>query len=255
MLRPVESKFYQWLARTQTDDRGAVVDLGAFIGGSSARLAHGLSQTTHTAGLHVFDRFRTTEALKKRILYPGGVRPFAGSSILPHARDFLKPWQDRLTLHPGQIEDVGWNGGPIQLLCVDAFKRVDATDIMVADFFPYLIPGRSIVVHQDFLQPAQPWLVALMWALRDVFEPMAVVNPSTIAFRCVRRIAASDVRRARLSGLSDGDMLQAIARTKAAFRGWGIGHKLDRIALAVEASPDCRVAHQMVQPSRAAQAA
>ncbi|MBJ3764150.1 hypothetical protein ILP92_15480 [Maribius pontilimi] len=245
MLRPIEGRFYQWLARTQTAADAAVVDLGAFVGGSSARLAHGLSQSGHAARLHVYDRFTASEALKQRMLYPAGVAPFPGEDTFELAKSHLAPWHRRITLHRGRIEDIGWCGDPIRVLCIDAFKSADATDAMVAQFFPSLVPGRSVVVHQDFLQPTQPWLVALMWALRDVFEPLAYVRHATIAFRCTRRILPSHLRKARVARLSDEDLLSAIAKSRRAYAGWGIGQPLRRMETVLQASPGCRVAHMM----------
>ena len=50
---------------------------------------------------------------------------------------------------------------------------------------------------------------------------------------------------ARLSGLSDADLHDAIAKTRNAFRGWGMGARLTRLASAIDTAPGCRVAYQM----------
>lgn len=103
MLHRQEQKLYYWLTRNQIGGAGAVVDLGAFAGGSTARLAQGLEDAGSPAMLHAYDRFTVDPVTKQKYLYANGIAPFDGNDLLPLARRLLAPWAHRLTLHPGEI--------------------------------------------------------------------------------------------------------------------------------------------------------
>ncbi len=51
-------------------------------------------------------------------------------------------------------------------------KTWELANTIIHDFFPALIPGRSIVVHQDFCHHYTYWIHLTMYRLRDYFEPI-----------------------------------------------------------------------------------
>ncbi|WP_133489716.1 hypothetical protein [Aliiroseovarius marinus] len=188
MLAPEEQRFYFWATSEWMQDKGAVVDLGCFVGGSTARLAAGHQLAGHTGLIHAYDRFGANEAAKEHILYAQGVAPFEGSKTLDLAIDLLTPWTERIALHPGQIEEQIWDEGPIEILVMDASKSVQTMDAMTRTFFPSLIPGQSLVVQQDYLFWRLPWIAMQMELLADYFTPVASVPGHTMVFLNTKQI-------------------------------------------------------------------
>jgi hypothetical protein len=70
---------------------------------------------------------------------------------------------------------------PIEFLFIDAMKSWPLADRIVRAFFPLLIPGRSLVVQQDFTWPAAICATnhMVMWWLRDHLRPVYHVPAST----------------------------------------------------------------------------
>lgn len=242
MLSPMERKFYLWLAEHWARDRGAIVDLGSFVGGSTACLAQGRARAGRVAGIHAYDRFRASEGVKENLLYPGGIAPFEGEDIYPLAQLLLAPFSPPVLLHKGAIEAEHWTEGPIEILCVDAAKTTLVADRIAEEFFPHLIPGRSVVIQQDYLHWKVPWIPAQMEWLSDCFTPVAVVPNNTAAFLCTRVPGAADLAAARLAGQADHAIQAGLLGASARIAPFGVTDRLERQRLALELNPGARAA-------------
>lgn len=248
MLSTAEQKLYLWAARDWARGRGAIVDLGCFVGGSSARLAEGRRQAGHGARVHGYDRFTATTALKKRLFEPAGIPPFEGRDILPLAHRLLQPWADLITLHPGEIEDNGWAGGLIEILALDASKSTAAMDRMAELFFPSLIPGGALVIQQDYFHWRQPWVAVQMERMADHFLPLAVCPRSTMVFLCTRAVDAGALVRGACNRLSDAELLEGLHAARARMAPFGQDARFDRMIAAVQANPGERIAWRLNAP-------
>ncbi|WP_152912625.1 hypothetical protein [Candidatus Rhodobacter oscarellae] len=248
MLAGDEQRFYTWITQDWAEGTGAVVDLGAFAGGSTARLAAGAKAAGKPLAIHAYDKFTAKAETKQTELYDKGVPEFDGADILPLARDFLSPWADQITYHKGNIEELGWDGGPIEILAIDVFKKVDLIDPITRAFFPSLVPGRSLLVQQDFLHWSQPWICAQMELFGDVFEPVAFARRDSIAYLLRKPITEAVLKRAQVASLTDDDMQGAIASARVRFGDWGIQNRLDALSQGLAANPGARVSWQMKPP-------
>ncbi|MBK4214813.1 hypothetical protein JJJ17_02615 [Paracoccus caeni] len=250
MLHRQEQKLYYWLTRNTVGGEGAVVDLGAFAGGSTARLAQGLADAGSATVIHAYDRFTVDPRTKKNCLYAHGVAPFEGNDLLPLAKSLLAPWSDRIRLHVGEIQDIGWDAenGAIALLMLDACKRTEWTDSTAATFYPHLIAGQSIINHQDFLQWDQFWLPPHMLLMADYFQPLAFVRNTSLMFRCVRVPTVQELTGLTVADLDDNQMIEAIRDMKRRFKGWGMGARFERMITAIQLNPGERRHWQMKKP-------
>lgn len=254
MLSAEECAFYYWLAAHWARDAGAVVDLGCFAGGSTARLAAGLAAAGSTARIHAYDRFTVNRPVKLRVLYPAGVARFRGRDILPLARRFLAPWEARIALHPGEIEDEGWAGGPVELLIVDAAKTDRGADRIAAQFFPALIAGRSVVVQEDFLHWRQPWLIAQAEALADCFELVALCAQAMAAFLVHRVPEPAELQAARTEAMDDSRLIELLQAARERHRAAGLAPRVEEAIAAIRANPGRRIAWKMKRPGRGGEA-
>lgn len=248
MLRWQEQQLYYWLSAVWARDLGDIVDLGCFVGGSTARLAlgHGRARARR-AQIHAFDRFTADEATKARLIYPASILPFAGNDILPLARQLLAPWQEIITLHPGEIEDQIWHNRPIELLISDAAKGTHTSDAIAQMFLPHLIAGHSLWVQQDFFHWRQPWLPAQMELLSECFTPLARCPGTTMIYRCDRVPNPDQLRAATLERLGDADLIALIDAARARLSGFGMDAALIRAQEALRNNPGERIAWRFRQ--------
>jgi hypothetical protein len=214
MLTPEEGQFYHWLGRRVQGD-GATVDLGAYAGGSAALLLSGLASSGEAFHVHSYDRFRSSRAFWARFMPDEPLPETDDADLLPVVRRHLAPWADHVTLHVGDIGEQRWTGGPIEILSVDAAKGAVMADHIAAEFFPALVPGRSILVQQDYLMAVQPWLCAQMVGMRDLFLPLAHLPKVGLAFLCLAPVTTEALAAARVDSLTDGKLMQRVREAAA----------------------------------------
>lgn len=244
MLSPEESQLYHWLGRS-VRGTGATVDLGAFAGGSAARLLSGLALSGQPHHLFAYDHFRSSAAVWAKHLPGHPVPATDDNDILPIARQHLAPWAGQATLVPGDIATSRWTGGPIEILAVDAAKGSAIADHIAAEFFPALVAGRSVLIHQDYLMPAQPWLPAQMVMLADHFLPMAKVAKDCVAFLCLSPPTPEALIAARTDILTDGQLMQRVRAAAKWHEGMIPRDRFKAMLEKVRAHPGIRLAWQM----------
>lgn len=248
MLAHEEAQLLHWLTASWTEDWGAIVDLGTFAGGASARLAQGLAEAGKSAQVHGYDRFGIDEQTKARLLYPAGAAPFEGPDLLPTARDLLAPWSDHIQLTKGDLSEARWDGGAIEVLVVDASKSTATLDAIARVFYPALRPG-SIIVHCGALHWREPWVMAQMRLLEPYFTPLAHAHDTSLVFGCTTTPDAMALRDARTEALSDAALRATLKSTRAVYEGFGASDQLDQAIAGLARSPGVRTAWKMVPPA------
>ncbi len=248
MLSDEEQKLYFWLTGFWAEGSGEIVDLGCFAGGSTARLAEGHRVAGLSTGIHAYDRFTAQDDVKDAILYAQGIEPFEGTDILPLAEQLLSPWAPHVVFRKGEIDRLGWGGGAIELLVMDASKAAQTGDAMAAAFFPHLLAGRSLVVQQDFLHWSQPWVPAQMETLSSHFRPLAHAPRDTMVFVCEEVPDADALHAARIDPLDDAALDAALASAENRYAAWGLAPRLQDMRAALAANPGKRRAFQFVKP-------
>ncbi|MEM6589967.1 MAG: hypothetical protein AAF641_16090 [Pseudomonadota bacterium] len=265
MLNVKEQSFYVWLGRDWASGAGAIVDLGSFAGGSAACLAEGVAQAKRAQVVVGYDKFGLQDypGFKDRCANYWSVPPASQSKfdppempesvpndLLPLAELFLSPWGDGIQLHKGQIEEVTWDAGPIEVLVMDASKTAATMDRMSATFFPHLIPGRSIVVQQDFLWWQQPWIAAQMALLTEYFTPVAYVPRYSVSYLCTKTPPSKMLQDLQVAQMRDGQIIAAIREAKTQLQAFDIERPLRRLIKAVRANPGERKAYKMQKPAK-----
>lgn len=219
MTTPEERRYLIEYARDQFTGEGEVVDLGCWLGSASAALAEGLMQNPRPAAaqrlVHAFDFFRYDADMASDFARAGlGGRYRQGELFLDAFQAAVARWSERIRPAAADLRTAAWPGGPIEFLFVDAMKSWDLTRGIVRGFFPSLIPGRSLIAHQDFAQYDTPWIPLLMHRLADEFSPDAHVPQSnTVVFRLVRPIPPEKIERPySYEDFSDAEVEEAFRR-------------------------------------------
>jgi hypothetical protein len=223
MLSSEELKLLYWLARDRYTGEGEIVDCGPFLGGSTCALAAGLEDNRRVARkdavVHVFDRF-----LYEPYFAPWfaglGVALEEGDSFAPVYRRLVAPYRRFLHLHEGDVLHAPYEGAPIEILFLDICKSWEINAAVLRTFFPCLVPGRSLLVQQDYLHHFAFWLVLTMDWLTDYFEPVGrVAEGHSVLYRHTRRIP-DHVLHADLRALPAARKREAFEREVARSQGW-----------------------------------
>lgn len=223
MLVPDELRLLHHLAERYYSGLGSIVDAGAFLGGSTVALADGLRRNLARRGysaqrlIHSYDRFEV-EDWTRGTYFPDSTP--AGASFRERYEKNIAPYADLVEVHAGDIEADPWTGGPVEILFVDVAKHWTTCDWVTAQFFPHLIPGRSIVIQQDYLYHHWvAWLHVTMEFYAEYFEYLCDTGVNSVAFRCIKAIPANAVRRNTVESLSTEEKVALMDRAAGRFQG------------------------------------
>ncbi|MGB5685429.1 MAG: hypothetical protein WBM35_06445 [Candidatus Electrothrix sp.] len=167
MLSSEELQYLIWLTAEVFEGWGSIVDLGPWLGSSSAALAEGLKIAGRNEKVSCFDLFtwdssymeiETVEARKN------------GEDFF---QDFLREtreYNNWIVPLRRDLTEYVWDGGPIEILFVDAAKTWELTNAIIRGFGAYLVPGRSRIILQDFRWPTVHWLPLIFDSRPDLWE-------------------------------------------------------------------------------------
>lgn len=221
MLVPDELRLLHHLAADYYTGAGAIVDAGSFLGGSTIALAEGLRRNPRARGLtkpiQSYDRFEV-EDWTRGVYFPETTP--AGESFRPRFDEAIAPYAELVDVHAGDVRDHPWSGGPIEILFIDLAKHWTVCDWVTWQFFPHLIPGRSIVVQQDYLYHHWvAWLHVTMEFYADYFEYICDTEVNSVVFLNTKRIPAEVLRRDTVASLSVEEKSALMDRAASRFAG------------------------------------
>jgi hypothetical protein len=201
MTSDAERLRYYYLAKDAAK-KGAVVELGAWMGASTAYIAAGIRDSAVETKTHVYDQFvsKAGHIEKVRAFYDKkGIDAVPVGPSLAAFKANLGPLMRWIEPHQGKIEAMNWTGGPISLLVTDAPKRVPAISAVLMALRDALQPG-AIMAWQDFCHFPSYEIPACLYRLREHLEFVeAVVPGTTLVFRVKSQWDVAEVTKAALS--------------------------------------------------------
>lgn len=173
MLSDNERCMLHWLAREWPLGEGAsIVDAGCFLGGSTLALATGLARNPGISDknyrIHSYDMFVAPNDRYALSLIGHGKKP--GNPVIDLFMASLGPLHSHVVVHMGDIVAIPAPPGAIDILFVDVAKTRLINAHLLREFFPKMIPGRSILIQQDHNDHSCPWINATMEFLANHFE-------------------------------------------------------------------------------------
>jgi len=186
MLGLEERKLLYQLARYVYTGTGAVVELGAFCGASTCCLAAGLRDNPRAGDqrVHCYDSFIANEPyLVDFIRTQFGEALDMGQSFATIFRRATGEFAHLIELHAGDLLEQSWPSEvPIEILFVDVAKTLALSGKVLTEFFVHLIPGKSLVIHQDFYHPTAFYLPVVMDFLMDHFTIIEAGRDWSVVF-------------------------------------------------------------------------
>lgn len=249
MLTEEETKMLLWIGQHCFSGKGAVVELGSFLGGSTVRLASGLARSGHPWSIDAYDRFEISEELKKKFLYSRGQTPFDGTDMLHVFRQHLARFEGTINPHKGDVEDFPWDGREIEILFVDLSKSTDTNSYIIDTFFPRLIPGQSVVIQQDYQFFRNPWLAFTMEKLHPKLEMVAWTREYSTVYVCHELPTQAELDAAKFDSATRSDVEATMERAIERFP-YEFQREMVRAALdAFRAKPKATKSYEYPPPS------
>jgi SAM-dependent methyltransferase len=223
MLVPDEVRLLHHLAEEYYTGEGAIVDAGCFLGGSTVALADGLRRNLRRRRcaeeklIHSYDRFEIEEWTLESYFSENAK---AGDSFRPLFDRHVAPYADLVAVHAGDVRSWPWTGGPIEILFIDIAKHWTVCDWVTWQFFPRLIPGKSMVVQQDYLyHQSVAWLHVTMEFYADYFEYVCDTGVNSVVFLNTKRIPESVLREQTVASLTAAERIALMDRAAGRFTG------------------------------------
>ena len=227
MLGPEERGMLYWATREDFTGQGQVVDAGAFLGASAYALARGIAdrgdgKTPGPIWVHSYDYFSVVDDYVGAFI-ANQIRPVeSGDSYLDLFRQQLGTLADRVRPYAGDMRTHDWEGSPIEILFIDIAKTKELNSHILRQFFPRLIPGRSIVIQQDFYHAWHPYIHVTMQVLKKYFE---IIDPDcpyqSRVYRSVGAIPADELERAARYDYDPEQCYRLLAELAAEFGAAG----------------------------------
>lgn len=185
MTTPAEQRLYFLLA-SQHSGSGEVVEIGPWLGGSTLQIVSGLRQAGTGAILHVFDKFEWVSGANWDAKWDYKLN--RGDCFRSYFEDNLGSLGAHVKSHKTSIQDMLWEEkGGVELLFLDAPKRVRDISKVLTTFARFIIPGITKMFWQDFIHFPSFEIAACLYRLSDYLEPLYISEPGTSMVFLVRK--------------------------------------------------------------------
>jgi cephalosporin hydroxylase len=223
MLLDDELRLLEFAAEDFYTGAGIIVDAGCFLGGSTVALASGLQKNRATptfnqpAVIHSFDLFKI-EDWTRGIYFPE--KSEAGDCFRGAFDENIADFSPLIAVHHGDITKAQWPLDPVEILFIDVAKHWTICDWITEHVFPRLIPGKSLVIQQDYLYHHWvSWLHITMEFYSDHFEILCDTEHNSVAFLFTKPFADGDIRPNLVGEMPLAEKIALMDRAAARFEG------------------------------------
>jgi len=220
MICQPEKNFYYWLTSNHATGAGAVVELGTWLGSSTAYLSAGL----HGRQMHCYDGF----VWSAQYNWKSGIKLESGADFSHIFLDNMKKCGANVVVHQSNIDGFTWDGSPIELLVIDMGKVAGELATLLTIFAPGFVPGQTRISLQDYQYFPGYQISIVMDAIRASVELENVVvavnsnlQPNTVSFLVTKPIDTA-----------------ALAEVVDTFKSWSVKRIRSTWARIVEPLPE-----------------
>jgi hypothetical protein len=227
MLSVDERRLLFSLTRDSFSGAGAIVDAGCFLGGSTLALGAGLRANTTASSwtpINSYDMFLLDEYMLMHYVdaTSGGKRK-PSESCRDLFDDNISSVSPIVNVHHGDIREIGWSGGPIEILFLDILKAPNTNDRVVRDFFPSLIPDCSVLVQQDYIHEVHFWIHITMEILHEYFIYVEFVEHSSTIYLLRKPIPRNVIEECMWDSSSKDDKFRIMDNAISRWQGYEKG--------------------------------
>lgn len=195
MLTLDERRLLHWLARDVWEGTGAIVDAGSFLGGSTVSLATGVRArttpptTAPVPPIATYDLFLVEDYSLAGGYFERWPQLGVDDSFRVAFDELMGDLARETEVHEGDVTAERWTRGPIEILFLDLLKLAHINDVVLPEFMPSLVAGRSVLIQQDYVHGMLPWVQVTMELLADAVEHIVDIGGSRV-YAVTRTISA-----------------------------------------------------------------
>ena len=213
MISEEERRYLYWLGNEVWSGEGCVVEIGPWLGGSTVCLAAGMHGSGHSSRsmLQVYDNFIWRDFMSIRASLPLS----AGESFHSYFLEYTKDYSDIVDSHiralPDETIDEDIEAGakrfsefnavqlfdgqmerPVEILFIDGAKSWLGICHLIRTLSDRFIPGKTVLVCQDFKYWGTYWVPLLLMLIREYVEPIHnALHSTTTSFLLTAKIPAN----------------------------------------------------------------
>ena len=210
MLSTQDIILYYYLSKNYYTGEGNIVDGGVLGGGTTACISKGLIENKKYNKdknlLLIFDLFKdNVNSINITFLQKHFNRDlfryednFVDFEEVFHNNVEQYKQSVNMIVHKGDLIDYDKYHylNPIEILSIDIAKTPELMLHICHVFFPHLIPGKSLVIMQDWIDIHFPFIHIAMNLFNEYFEDYyECPNGLTKVFLCTKKITKDDVKR------------------------------------------------------------
>jgi len=216
MITAEERRYLHWLGKSFWTGRGALVEIGPWLGGSTYCLGSGMAQnaalTNGDHKLYVYDSFEWRPFMAARANLPlaagDSFQPFFERNVAPFGHFIVAEQRvlpdDEIAHDPAMVgvrhvsndgqQVLRWNADrPIEVLFIDGAKSWDGFLHLLRETHASLVPGVSLLVCQDYKHWGCYWVPAIVELLSGSLQLHHLLDHNTVAFLVTRDIQRADI--------------------------------------------------------------
>ncbi len=194
-MTSIEERFYyENYAERIYEGEGAIVDLGCWFGSTTISLAIGLAKNNKVRKakpkIYALDQFLWEDWMVPFVKETKWENYFkVNDTFIQAFEENINKYKKHIVTQKVDLTKFKWQAGKIEFLLIDAMKSWDLLNAIQQNFYPYLIPEKSIILHQDFCHYYTYWIHLLTYRLKDFFSPVDATNSgSSVAFLLTKKM-------------------------------------------------------------------
>lgn len=207
MLRSERDILYS-IAKNYYSGSGDIIDAGIFMGASTFCFAKGLENAGRAGNIHSYEFGVVTQGMLRQAPGAGDLGADCRGYLTSLLGESIGASFNPDNLHFGDIREANYSGD-VEVLFLDIMKQYDTYVKCNEMFMSRLIPGRSLVIQQDFYWRPSWYIVASMEALSAYFEVVDNAGTSCV-FLNTKAIPPDVISRDPLAGMNANQILQLI---------------------------------------------
>lgn len=159
MISSEEKQYYLYVSRFYSG-KGAVVELGPWLGCSTFFIINGLLKNSNFSGrqVNVYDDFVWRSSwmdqhfMDERRPMNHADFQWVFEEFTAPVKEYIRIFKSKICDYDGNenIEKISWNGGPVEMMYVDCGRTFDVNKSWYDVFSPYFIPGQTLLIMQDW---------------------------------------------------------------------------------------------------------
>ena len=213
MISLKETSLLYNLAKNHYTNSGVIIDAGSFLGASTYALAAGVNENTlinrEKVHIHSYDLFEANDEyvinyLQNVIFSKRDQFGHVKDTVIEVSKGFnykfvfdfqIQRFAKYVKAYQGDICSYLWDRSDVEILFIDIAKTLDINRHIINNFFLYLIPGRSIVIQQDFHHPWHPYIHVTMQYLKEYFEIIISRVDNSRVYKYIQEIEPKELEK------------------------------------------------------------